>query len=763
MYKGAPIRGYAAGLGKYGKPNGNCGIPLLADCGAMVSLASGTSDRTLVSPTIKLASPSPGESFQLERPMLLQIPTSLSRLAIVSTASEGNIRDPRPLWRMRMLNRLNIMQKTILGFSAVLILMVVSSVIAWNGTRNASYGFDEYQRKASNSNLCSDVLQQMLQLRFIVKSFDFSGSMADVERFNSAIANINAKLEEAEQTIGDPQLLAKVLETKKMVQQYSDTFAKVVDYRKIRDSLWSGAMSGKGSSIATNLMLITDLANKDNEGESTGAAVDSLNYLMRARVGVYRLIYTTDMKHKAETVEALTQLNASLAELEAATDDPERKKLIATMMSDTEAYRQGAQELADTLEIERSLVNEKLGSLGPQVVELANSINSEIAIDQGELGSEVQASNQTTLWVVPSVCVVALLIGGTLAIVLSRSIVMPIRRVMNILGHVSDGDLRQRLEVKSRDEIGNMSNSLNHMVENLQKAMTALSQNSQAIARSAEDMNVTADSMTHISDETKTQSNSAAAAAEELSVNMRRMSEMSLDMSKNMDTVASAIEEMSISINQIADSMDQVSHVASEAHGLTEGSRKQLAELNMAANEIGDVVELIQDIAEQTNLLALNATIEAARAGEAGKGFAVVAGEVKELARQTGDATGDIERRVSSMQTSSTESIRSIDAIREVVEKLNSISQSVAASVEEQSATTQEIANNVARTNATVQQVSLSVNESASAGEEIARSVASVDSGALRVSEGAGKTKNCSGVLGSISQELQTFVGQFQV
>ncbi|WP_158265541.1 methyl-accepting chemotaxis protein [Blastopirellula marina] len=662
-----------------------------------------------------------------------------------------------------MLNRLNIMQKTILGFSAVLILMVVSSVIAWNGTRNASYGFDEYQRKASNSNLCSDVLQQMLQLRFIVKSFDFSGSMADVERFNSAIANINAKLEEAEQTIGDPQLLAKVLETKKMVQQYSDTFAKVVDYRKIRDSLWSGAMSGKGSSIATNLMLITDLANKDNEGESTGAAVDSLNYLMRARVGVYRLIYTTDMKHKAETVEALTQLNASLAELEAATDDPERKKLIATMMSDTEAYRQGAQELADTLEIERSLVNEKLGSLGPQVVELANSINSEIAIDQGELGSEVQASNQTTLWVVPSVCVVALLIGGTLAIVLSRSIVMPIRRVMNILGHVSDGDLRQRLEVKSRDEIGNMSNSLNHMVENLQKAMTALSQNSQAIARSAEDMNVTADSMTHISDETKTQSNSAAAAAEELSVNMRRMSEMSLDMSKNMDTVASAIEEMSISINQIADSMDQVSHVASEAHGLTEGSRKQLAELNMAANEIGDVVELIQDIAEQTNLLALNATIEAARAGEAGKGFAVVAGEVKELARQTGDATGDIERRVSSMQTSSTESIRSIDAIREVVEKLNSISQSVAASVEEQSATTQEIANNVARTNATVQQVSLSVNESASAGEEIARSVASVDSGALRVSEGAGKTKNCSGVLGSISQELQTFVGQFQV
>ncbi|GAA4431692.1 methyl-accepting chemotaxis protein [Bremerella cremea] len=181
------------------------------------------------------------------------------------------------------------------------------------------------------------------------------------------------------------------------------------------------------------------------------------------------------------------------------------------------------------------------------------------------------------------------------------------------------------------------------------------------------------------------------------------------------------------------------------------------------ASEIGGVVELIQDIAEQTNLLALNATIEAARAGESGKGFAVVAEEVKELARQTAKATEDIERRVLGIQDASGESLSSIDAIREVVMKMNHISQEVAAAIEEQSATTQEIAGSVAQTNSAVRMVTQSVSESATAGEKIARSVTSVDKSAYEVSQGAGQTKNCSGVLSGISSDLQTLVAQFQI
>ncbi|PQO46373.1 methyl-accepting chemotaxis protein [Blastopirellula marina] len=662
-----------------------------------------------------------------------------------------------------MLNRLNIMQKTILGFGAVLLLMVVSSAVAWKGIQSASTGFARYQNLTADVDLSTNILQTMTQLRSTARRFDFTGDAKEVQRFNDTYTELQALLQKANDTIDNPQRREWIAEMIESTQGFGTAFQEIVQHRQTRDELWSGVLSQKGAAIAKNLLNVIDLANKDEDSKAALAAGKSLNNLMQMRVSVYRLLYTTDLQNDAATTTALGDLLSGFEQQEANTESPERKTLLADMIADTKTYQVEYRRLADNLVTERNLVKQQLNILGPRVGELATNVSTSLQEVQKGVGIQVNATNQFTSVLVTVVSVVALIIGGVLAVLLSRSIVMPIRRVMTILGSVSEGDLRKRLEVTSHDEIGKMSDSLNHMVENLQKAMTALSENSHAISKSASDMNSTADNMTTVSQETKTQSTSAAAASEELSVNMRRMSESATDMSKNMDMVASAIEEMSISISQIASSMDQVSHVASEAHRLTDGSRTLLGELNAAANEIGDVVELIQDIAEQTNLLALNATIEAARAGEAGKGFAVVAGEVKELARQTGDATGDIERRVSSMQAASTESMRSIDAIREVVEKLNSIAQTVAASVEEQSATTQEIAGSVARTNSAVQQVSQSVNESAIAGEEIARSVTSVDSSALRVSQGAGETKSCSGVLSGISSELQVLVGQFQI
>lgn len=662
-----------------------------------------------------------------------------------------------------MFNRLNIMQKTILGFGAVLLLMVISGAVAWNGIRNASDSFNEYRELSDDAVLTAGVLQNMTQLRSTSRRFDFTGDAAQVQRFDDVYAQLQELLKSADQNIQNPQRRQWLDEMQQASEGFNAAFRRIVQHRQARDEIWSGVLNEKGMGIAKNLLVVIDSANKDDDSKAALAAGKSLNSLMQMRVNVYRLLYTTDIQHDAAATAAMAELLSGFEQQEENTESPERKALLAQMIADTKTYQLEYRKLVDNLDAERKLVKDQLDTLGPKVGELATNIASSVVKDQKELGTTVDATNQFTSILVTSVSVVALIIGGVLAVFLSRSIVLPIRRVMTILGAVSEGDLRKRLEVTSQDEIGKMSDSLNHMVENLQKAMTALSDNSQAISKSAADMSSTADNMTIVSQETKNQSTSAAAASEELSVNMRRMSDSATDMSKNMDMVASAIEEMSISITQIASSMDQVSHVASEAHSLTDGSRTLLAELNAAANEIGDVVELIQDIAEQTNLLALNATIEAARAGEAGKGFAVVAGEVKELARQTGDATGDIERRVSSMQAASTESMRSIDAIREVVEKLNSIAQTVAASVEEQSATTQEIAGSVARTNAAVQQVSQSVNESALAGEEIARSVTSVDSSALRVSQGAGDTKSCSGVLSHISSELQVLVRQFQI
>ncbi len=167
------------------------------------------------------------------------------------------------------------------------------------------------------------------------------------------------------------------------------------------------------------------------------------------------------------------------------------------------------------------------------------------------------------------------------------------------------------------------------------------------------------------------------------------------EASANVQAVASATEELTASISEISRQVSESSSIAARAMQEANDTTQTVGELAGVAQKIGEVVGLISDIANQTNLLALNATIEAARAGEAGKGFAVVASEVKGLAGQTAKATDDITTQVTSMQTAMQAAITAIERISKTIRHMNDISTSVAASIQEQGAATQEISHNV--------------------------------------------------------------------
>jgi methyl-accepting chemotaxis protein len=117
--------------------------------------------------------------------------------------------------------------------------------------------------------------------------------------------------------------------------------------------------------------------------------------------------------------------------------------------------------------------------------------------------------------------------------------------------------------------------------------------------------------------------------------------------------------------------------------------------LGQSSIEIGKVIKVITAIAGQTNLLALNATIEAARAGDAGRGFAVVANEVKELAKQTANATEDISQRIEAIQTDTKAAVQAITQITDIINQINDFQSTIASAIEEQTATTNEISRNI--------------------------------------------------------------------
>ncbi|HPD30400.1 MAG TPA: methyl-accepting chemotaxis protein [Phycisphaerae bacterium] len=360
----------------------------------------------------------------------------------------------------------------------------------------------------------------------------------------------------------------------------------------------------------------------------------------------------------------------------------------------------------------------------------------------------------------------ASILAMVFSVLIGRSVSVPIGQVVRQLDNVAQGDISKNVAqdlVTRRDEVGALSKAIQTMTENLRKTITELAHTSRTLASSSTELSATATQLASGAEETTGQSATVASAAEELSTNMQNMAASTEEMSNNVKTVAAAVEEMTASIGEVARNAEQAANVAEQAAHLAATSNQDIGQLGAAADEIGKVIEVIQDIAEQTNLLALNATIEAARAGEAGKGFAVVATEVKELAKQTAEATEDIRRRIEGIQASTGNAVKSIGEISGVITKVNEVSRTIASSVEEQSITTKEIAQNVGQTATAAQTVSQGVNQSAAASKEITKNIAGVDQAARQTAQGAAQTQTAGQELSKLAENLQQLVGQFKV
>jgi methyl-accepting chemotaxis protein len=263
------------------------------------------------------------------------------------------------------------------------------------------------------------------------------------------------------------------------------------------------------------------------------------------------------------------------------------------------------------------------------------------------------------------------------------------------------------------------------MADEFEKKVRAIAQN---VKQAASSLEQSAGEMNEVSEGTARRSGAAAQAAELASTNVQ--------------TVASAAEQLSASISEIARGVSQASSIAAEAVDQAEQTSQNILGLEEASRRIGEVVSLITDIANQTNLLALNATIEAARAGEAGKGFAVVANEVKTLASQTAKATGEIASQISAIQDATSIAVKDIRSISEIIAEINTISGSIADTVEQQGAATQEISASVQQAAQGTSEVSHDMDQMRSSVErvvEVSQSVLGAAKGLTHESDALGR------------------------
>ena len=317
----------------------------------------------------------------------------------------------------------------------------------------------------------------------------------------------------------------------------------------------------------------------------------------------------------------------------------------------------------------------------------------------------------------------------------SKLVTNSLQQTVSVLQTVSTGDLRPRLDVQTKDESGLMGDALNHTLDQISGTMRRINESAIQLAAASEEFSATSQQITANSEETSAQARVVSAATEQVN--------------HNLQTVATSTEEMAASVKDIAQNAGEAARVAGEAMKTVQVTNATVSKLGQSSAEIGQVIKVITSIAQKTDLLALNATVEAARAGEVGAGFAVVANEVKELAKQTSNATEEISRKIEAIQSDAKAAVQAISSISSVITRVNEISMSIATAVEEQSATTNEMARNV--------------SEAARGSGEVAHNIGGVAQAAQDTSSSAGQSLTAANQLAKLSQALREMVEQFKL
>ncbi|MDE5074129.1 MAG: methyl-accepting chemotaxis protein [Trichodesmium sp. St5_bin8] len=419
----------------------------------------------------------------------------------------------------------------------------------------------------------------------------------------------------------------------------------------------------------------------------------------------------------------------------------------------------------------------RIGSIVNQIVDKLNSFSSEVTRvaqevgTEGKLGVQAKVEGLSGVWKELTDNV-----NG-----MADHLTLQVRNIAEVATAVAQGDLTQKITVDAQGEILELKTTLNQMVDqlngfssevsrvakevgtegilggqakvegvagtwkeltdnvngmaaNLTEQVKKIAKVAIAVAKSSEEMMAESQTMSQASQETSTQAESVSSNAAQVSANVQ--------------SVATGVEEMTTSIQEIAKNATNAAQVATTAVKTAETTNETIGKLGVSSAEIGNVIKVITSIAQQTNLLALNATIEAARAGEAGKGFAVVANEVKELAKQTASATEDISQKIEAIQGDTRGAVEAIGQITTIISQINEIQSTIASAVEEQTATTNEIARNV--------------NQAAERSSGIALNITSVAKTAQSTNNGAAKTQKSATELSKTAGDLHELVNQFK-
>lgn len=480
--------------------------------------------------------------------------------------------------------------------------------------------------------------------------------------------------------------------------------------------------------------------------------------MLRLRALTMRLLLNRDPQALEQNVAKLNELRGVLSEAQQRYDVlivlPEERKMFDRFKVAEHQYLELQAQVMqlsaqNRVEEAASILN---GQMSPLADEIAVLLRELVELNKHNANLATEAARSVFLnsrvWVGGMIGVTALITIG-LALLLTRSIVLPLAQSLGMAELVAGGDLTGDISISGKDEPARLLQALKSMQHNLRDTIRQISESSSQLASASEELScVTEDATRGLHqqsleiEQAATAVNQMTAAVEEVASNAVATSEASRESDRIAQHGREQVQQTVTSIEFLAEDVTsnatQVEDLAQKVHGISK------------------VLDVIRSIAEQTNLLALNAAIEAARAGDAGRGFAVVADEVRALAHRTQQSTREIEQMIGGIQQGTDSAVSSMQQSNVRARSTLELAKAAGAALE-------EIASAFTLINERNLVIASASEEQAAVAREVDRNLMNIRDLAMQTSAGANQTSAASQELSRLAVDLNSMVAKFSV